>query len=194
MSLGGSAAGAPQANLTSDYGFASFVVGDSSVTVARAVATADTAGGADNQMAVVRVRQNGQDSTAVSFYQVDDLSGTIDGLRPGQAGYAAAAQAAAYRLFTGGTVINGPGYGNYGQNLLMDIDAGDYIAMSLTNSSSGYVYWAFSQANPDGQAHLWSYGLNTWGWEDLVGGGDRDFNDLIVQLDFTSASGNNLLI
>jgi len=27
-----------------------------------------------------------------------------------------------------------------------------------------------------------------------VGGGDRDFNDLIVQLDFTSASGNNLLI
>jgi hypothetical protein len=194
VSLGGSAAGAPQANLTSDYGFASFVVGDSSVTVARAVAIADTAGGADNQMAVVRVRQNGQDSTAVSFYQVDDLSGTIDGLRPGQAGYAAAAQAAAYQLFTGGTVINGPGYGNYGQNLLMDIDAGDHIAMSLTNSSSGYVYWAFSQANPDGQAHLWSYGLNTWGWEDLVGGGDRDFNDLIVQLDFTSASGSNLLI
>lgn len=56
VSLGGSAAGAPQANLTSDYGFARFVVGDSSVTVARAVATADTAGGADNQMAVVRVR------------------------------------------------------------------------------------------------------------------------------------------
>jgi hypothetical protein len=42
--------------------------------------------------------------------------------------------------------------------------------------------------------HLWSYGLNTWGWEDMFGGGDRDFNDLIVQLDFTSSSGHNWLV
>jgi hypothetical protein len=41
--------------------------------------------------------------------------------------------------------------------------------------------------------HLWSYGLNTWGWEDTKGGGDRDFNDLIVGLDFTSASGHGWL-
>lgn len=194
VSLGGNAGNTPQADLTSDYGFVDFSRDGNNVRVARSVAVAETAGGADDQMAVVRVRQNGQDSIAVSFYQVDDLAGTIGGLSPGQAGYAAAAQAAAYELFTGGTVMNGPGYGNYRQNLLMDIDAGDYIAMSLTNSSSGYVYWAFSQANPDAQAHLWSYGLNTWGWEDLLGGGDRDFNDLIVQLDFTSASGGNLLV
>ena len=38
--------------------------------------------------------------------------------------------------------------------------------------------------------HLWNYGLNTWGWEDTYGGGDRDYNDLIVQLDFTSAAGH----
>lgn len=194
VSLGGNAGNPYQADLTSDYGFVDFARDGSNVRVARAVAVAETAGGADDQMAVVRVRQNGQDSIAVSFYQVDDLAGTIGGLSPGQAGYAAAAQAAAYQLFTGGAVMNGPGYGNYGQNLLMDIDAGDYIAMSLTNSSSGFVYWAFSQANPDAQAHPWSYGLNTWGWEDLWGGGDRDYNDLIVQLDFTSASGNNLLV
>jgi hypothetical protein len=36
--------------------------------------------------------------------------------------------------------------------------------------------------------HLWNYGLNTWGWEDTYGGGDHDYNDLIVQIDFTSAS------
>ena len=30
---------------------------------------------------------------------------------------------------------------------------------------------------------------NTWGWEDTYGGG-RDYNDLIVQLDFTSAAGH----
>jgi len=43
-------------------------------------------------------------------------------------------------------------------------------------------------------AHLWSYGLNTFGWEDLYGGGDTDYNDLIIQLDFTSASGSQWLV
>jgi len=55
-----------------------------------------------------------------------------------------------------------------------------------------------SQANEQvegaGVGHLWNYGANTWGWEDLHGGGDRDFNDLIVQLDFTSASGHGWLV
>jgi len=37
------------------------------------------------------------------------------------------------------------------------------------------------------------YGLNTWGWEDTFGGGDQDFNDLVVQLDFTSAHGHGWL-
>ena len=42
--------------------------------------------------------------------------------------------------------------------------------------------------------HLWNYAQNTWGWEDMYGGGDRDYNDLIVQLDFTSASGSRVLV
>ncbi len=70
--------------------------------------------------------------------------------------------------------------------------------MRLTNHSSGQTYWGFAQANENinGQqvGHLWNYGLNTWGFEDLYGGGDRDFNDLVVQLDFTSASGNGWLV
>jgi hypothetical protein len=43
-------------------------------------------------------------------------------------------------------------------------------------------------------AHLWNYGLNTWGFEDTYGGGDHDFNDMIVQVDFTSASGHGWLV
>ena len=42
--------------------------------------------------------------------------------------------------------------------------------------------------------HLWNYGLNTWGWEDTFGGGDHDYNDMVVQLDFTSASGHGFLV
>jgi len=70
--------------------------------------------------------------------------------------------------------------------------------MRLVNNTQDTRFWAFAQANEsaNGQpvAHLWNYGLNTWGWEDTLGGGDRDFNDLVVQLDFTSASGRGWLV
>ena len=168
------------------------------VRVARAVAVAETAGGHDDQIAVVRVRQNGEDSLSLSFYRVDDFNGTVAGLSPGEAGYAAAAQGRAYQTTTGATSIGGPGYGNYTQTGLVDVDAGDLIAMRLTNHTSGNTYWGFAQANESVNGHrvgyLWNYGLNTWGFEDLHGGGDRDFNDFVVQLDFTSASGHGWLV
>ncbi len=63
--------------------------------------------------------------------------------------------------------------------------------------SNDNTLFAFAAANEavNGQpvSHIWSYGLNTWGWEDMLGGGDRDYNDLVVQLDFTSDSGRHLL-
>ncbi|MBI2740970.1 MAG: hypothetical protein HYX38_31100 [Rhodospirillales bacterium] len=198
VSINGAQASALRGTLTSSSGFADFSTGDGALRVARPVAIAETAGGQNDQIAIVRLRQNGEDSLTLSFYRVDDLTGAIDGLHPGDAGYAAAAQARGYQMTTGGTAINGPGYGNYAQTGLSGVDAGDLIAMTLTNNTSGNTYWAFAQANEkvDGQhvGHLWNYGANTWGWEDTKGGGDRDFNDLIVGLDFTSASGHGWLI
>jgi hypothetical protein len=187
-----------QASMTSPFDFADFSSAAGAVRVARPVAVAETAGAAADTVAIVRVRQNGEDSLSITFYGVDDLTGAIGGLHPGDAGYAAAAQARAYQLTTGGTALAGPGYGNYGQSGLMNVDAGEIIAMKLVDHTSGGHYWGFAQANETvrGQAvgHLWNYGLNTWGWEDTFGGGDRDFNDLIVQLDFTSAAGHGWLI
>ena len=198
VSIDGQEGQAAQAGLTSAFGFADFMSSEGVVRVARPIAVAETAGGASDQQAVVRVRQNGEDSLSVSFYKVDDYAGTINGLQPGQAGYAAAADGRAYQLASGGTSLAGPGYGNYAQAMLQNINAGDFIAMKLTNVSSSQTYWAFSQANEqvNGQsvAHIWNYGLNTWGWEDTKGGGDHDFNDLVVQLDFTSASGHGWLV
>jgi hypothetical protein len=156
---------------------------------------AETVGARDDQEAVVRVRQNGEDSVILKLYRVDDLAGTIDGLAPGDAGYAAAAEARAYATASGATSIQGPGFGNYTQTRLVDVDAGDLIAMQLSNGAN--IFWGFAAANETvGGApvdHLWNYGLNTWGWEDLYGGGDRDFNDLVVQLDFSSAFSNGWL-
>jgi hypothetical protein len=194
VDINSDSASAIQGTLTTDFGFADFMSDTGVVRVARAVAVAETVGGLDDQAAIVRIRQGGQDSVAVSFYRVDDYAGTIGGLAPGSAGYATAAQARMYELASGGTSLGGPGYGGYRENTLLDIDSGDLIAMTLTNGSSGSTFWGFQQANPDGQGHLWNYGLNTWGWEDLMGGGDRDYNDLLVQFDFTSTYGSGLLV
>ena len=191
-------ADAIQGSMSTPFGFADFLTDNGAVRVARPVAVAETANASDDQTAIVRVRQNGEDKLSLSFYRVDDLSGTIDGLQPGQAGYAAAAEARAYQLAGGGNALSGPGYGNYTETQLTSVNSGDLIAMTLTNQTAGATYWAFSQANESvgGQSvgHLWNYGLNTWGWEDLKGGGDHDFNDLLVQLDFTSSSGHGWLV
>ena len=198
VSINAAEADAVQGSLSSPFGFADFVTGTSAVRVARPVAVAETVNGLDDQVAVVRVRQNGEDKLSLSLYRVDDLSGTIGGLAPGEAGYAAAAQGRAYQFTGGGNTLSGPGYGNYTQAGLSNVDSGDLIAMQLTNQTSGSTFWAFSQANESvgGQSvnHVWNYGLNTWGWEDTKGGGDHDFNDLVVQLDFTSASGHGWLV
>lgn len=198
IGINGASTTAVQGTLSSAFGFADFLNASGDVRVARPVAVAETALGLDDQMAVVRVRQGGQNNDNLTFYRVDDLLGTIDGLQPGQGGYAGAAQARAYQLASGDTTLSGPGYGNFAQTMLLDVDANDLVAMYLTNNSTGNTYWAFSQANEQagGQSvvHLWNYGLNTWGWEDIQGGGDRDYNDMVVQLDFTSAYNNGLLV
>lgn len=70
--------------------------------------------------------------------------------------------------------------------------------MKLVDATKGRTYWAFSQGNEvvNGQnvGHIWNYGLNTWGCEDTFGGGDHDCNDLVVNLDFTSAYGQGWLL
>ncbi|MFO1160436.1 MAG: hypothetical protein U1E60_16475 [Reyranellaceae bacterium] len=187
-----------QGTLTTDFGFVDFMAGsDGTVRAARPVAVAETVGAHDDQTAIIRLRQDGTDTVSLTFFRVDDLTGKIAGLNPGDTGYAAAAQARAYQAGGGGTAIAGPGYGNFAQTTLKNVDSGDLIAMKLTNTSTGNTFWAFSQANEqaNGQfvGHLWSYGANVWGWEDRFGGGDHDFNDLIVGVDFTSASGHAYL-
>ncbi len=197
VAVGQQLGSAVQAALSNPFGFADFFTDDGTVRVARAVAVAETVGGDADQTAIVRVRQNGTDSLSITFYKVDDFSGKISGLDPGDAGYLQAALTRAYQLEGGGISMGGPGYGNYQQGALLDVDGGDKIAMMLTNNTSGATFWAFSQANESvaGQmvGHLWNYGLNTWGFEDTYGGGDGDYNDLIVQFDFTSAYGHGWL-
>jgi len=83
-------------------------------------------------------------------------------------------------------------------SMLKNIDAGDIVALKLVDTTQGMTYWAFSHANEmvNGQnvGHIWNYGLNTWDWEDTYRGGDHDYNDVVVNLDFTSAFGQAWLV
>ncbi|MBV8188781.1 MAG: S8 family serine peptidase [Alphaproteobacteria bacterium] len=194
ININGVAASGLAPLLTSASGFADFQTADGTVRLARPVAIAETADGGNDEEAIVRARQDGTDSTSVLFYRTDDFAGDIGTLRPGDPGYAAAAASRAYQLASGGIWLGSPGNGNYEQTMLEHVNAGDLIAMELVNNTHGNTYWAFAQANEmvGGQnvGHLWNYGMNTWGWEDTFGGGDRDYNDFTVQFDFTSNAGH----
>ena len=193
VSANGVASSAPQAGLTASFGVADFVGTGGAVHLAQAVAVAETVNALDHQEAIVRLRQGGENALSLMLYRVDDATGKIGALAPGAAGYAAAADGRAYAATGGGTQIAGPGYGLFTQGQVSGVDAGDLVAMKLSNLTTGMTYWGFAAANPDGLQHLWNYGANTWGWEDTLGGGDRDYNDVVVQLDFTSAYGHGWL-
>ncbi|MEB3200087.1 MAG: hypothetical protein VKK62_06135 [Synechococcaceae cyanobacterium] len=198
VNLAAAATSTPQFNLSSDYGFVDFVNGAGGVRSSRPVSVATTPGDADDAEVVVRMRQNGADAIATFFYRVDTLTGLINGLAPGDPGYEAAAQSRRYAFSDGQKTLLGSGYGNYSQGLLIGVDAGDLIALGLNNLTRGQSFWGFAEANEtvDGVAvnHLWNYGMNVYGFEDTLGGGDRDFQDAVVQLDYASGSGSQWLL
>ena len=197
VSINGTDAQPYSLGLTNSFGFDDFQTTAGAVRVARPVAVAEVAPGDSDPTAIVRVRQNGIDHVELVLYRVDDLTGAIGNLHPGDPGYEAAAEVRAYHTAAGAASIAGPGYGKFAKVDLPHIDANDLIALQLKNLTTHQTFWGFTQANEtvhgEKVAHLVNYGLNSFGFEDRFGGGDRDYNDLIVGIDFTSASGSGLL-
>ena len=200
VSAGGAALALYQEALTNEYGFIHFGDATGGITLARPVAVAqlaDIPGAPADQNAILRIRQNGSDEAQLEVYRVDDLNGTImvngNAVTPGQSGYLSAAAGRDYQLQGGGTVIDGPGWGHFKQIEIMGVNQGDYVALKYTNVTTNDVYWAFSQGNAGGVTAIYSYGLNTWGYDDRPVYGDHDYQDIVVQIDFTSTSGHQLI-
>ncbi len=161
------------------------------LTYARPLALAETYGGQDGTDAIVRLRQTSADADSLTLYKVDDLLGDIDGIAPGQAGYAQAAANRAYLTTMGETAIAVPAQNEFAQSIISGVDNGDLIGFELTDATTGQQAWGLAPENMSGKNALWSYGADTWGFND--GSDDGSYAATVFQLDFTSESGQALL-
>ncbi len=129
----------------------------------------------------------------IGLYRVDDAStGAIGSLRPGSPGYAQAAVRSRVSGFglsvanqSVGSSVNSLAAGAYVPFMIVNGTFDSFLSQNPDNADGDIrAYFAYTSANPDGQVHAMVLGNNTFGFEDLFGGGDFDYNDLIVQVNF----------
>jgi hypothetical protein len=138
----------------------------------------------------------------IGFYAVKDvLTGLIDlgngvTLKPGDADYAKAAVTSAiansFQLAKNDRQSNLDVLGGqiYAPIVIAQGSLADFISKNPTNGGEGnavHAYFNYLGANPDKFEHFRLTGPNTFAVEDQYGGGDRDFNDLIVNLNVRTA-------
>jgi len=131
----------------------------------------------------------------VGFYRVANETGGIDtnsdgiaDVNPGAANYAQAAMNARVAgidlavanqgnatftgQFTGGSI--------FAPFIITNGGTPSQVANGILAPSSN-VFFPYLAANTGGVDHVRLLGTNTWGFEDITGGGDADYNDIIVQ-------------
>lgn len=114
------------------------------------------------------------------FYVVDDpLTGEVNGILPGEENYAQTALQQSLNLdagLPGGSVVV--------PFLVANGTVEDFLRDNPDNSpiTNILAYFPYLEANPDGIDHVRLLGDNLFGFEDLYGGGDRDYNDWVVQV------------
>ncbi len=138
----------------------------------------------------------------IGFYAVTDaLTGAIDigggvTLKPGDINYAKAAvtSAIANSLQLGKNDRQAnfgvAGGAVYAPIVIAQGSLADFINNNSSNGGDGtkiHAYFNYLGANPDNFDHFRLTGPNTFAVEDQFGGGDRDFNDLIVNLNVKTA-------
>lgn len=149
--------------------------------------------GASTVNVTIDVFREANFSNTVGFYAVEDVAGTVldvltgNLLQPGDAGYTKAALA------------NRVGISLTGQNgrttsYSAQITTGKILSTFLivegtvealldgNPSSDPSIYFNHIASNRDGIDHIRLLGANLFGYEDMPGGGDQDFDDAIVRI------------
>ena len=121
------------------------------------------------------------------FYRIVDKDGAvlaangIDIVRPGESGYTDAA----IRDDNVISAISDLSAKNRG-SLTRDFEINESSYLAPYSTVRGQTLFAYADANPDAISHFRTLGTNTFGFEDIIGGGDRDYDDHVFAFDFTS--------
>jgi uncharacterized repeat protein (TIGR01451 family) len=131
----------------------------------------------------------------LAVFEVDDALGSIGSLQPGDAGYEAAAFERAQTVFP---PFVGPGNDdvqlqvNGGDRFVFMLIPGgtlDLVKQNPTNDphNGAYAFFSLDRLNPDRIPHTVSYAHKTdgsveFGFEDLLDGGDNDFDDIVYRV------------
>ncbi len=126
--------------------------------------------------------------SSVGFYRVlngngdviDPVTGTV--IKPGQEGYADAALNRANRVTD--SSLSRADEQSSAETIVFENTSQGLVALFGSVATTGQTFFSFSAANVDGYNHFKFLGSNKVGFEDLLGGGDKDHNDLIVNLTF----------
>jgi len=127
-------------------------------------------------------------NSVAGFYRTLDASGTVLGadsitrFRPGDSGYIAAA------LRTDNLI------GQLGNLSVADNQTANFSFSGVTGGTflapfaqvNGNTFFAFGGANTDRLSHFRSLGNNLFGLEDIVGGGDKDYDDMVIGFNFSN--------
>jgi uncharacterized protein YkwD len=127
--------------------------------------------------AKLTVKSDAYYKNEVGFYTVDDaITGRIGTLNPGDSGYAEEAirRSVIKVNSTSGSVVE----------MAKQLTGSVFLAPYLVANGS-QTYFAYLGANSDRVDHIRLLGDNTFGFEDLAGGGDRDFNDVVLGVKFS---------
>jgi Calx-beta domain/Domain of unknown function (DUF4114) len=124
----------------------------------------------------------------IGFYAVEDAQGTLaNGLKVGDAGYAEAAIKSA--ILRGSKTETQSDLTVTGGKILAPVVIAngtfeDYLNRNPQNQANSniHAYFNYLGANTDKVDHFRLLGDNKFGVEDMYGGGDRDYNDIVYQL------------
>ncbi|AFW96022.1 hypothetical protein ANA_C13352 [Anabaena sp. 90] len=133
----------------------------------------------------------------VGFYKVADENGGIDvdgngtvDFRPGDSGYAQAAIKS--RVAGIDLTVNNQGTASFTDKTLTGgsifapfILTNGRTVDQVLNGQVDQAYFAYLGANSDKVDHIRLLGNNVFGFEDLAGGGDNDYNDIIVKVNLS---------
>jgi hypothetical protein len=146
------------------------------------VIDARTGGTAQRSVELVVSRDSAFDST-LGFYKIEDEQGTIRdpltgyALQPGDSGYADLALSQRIASLD----ISPTFQSTHTQQIQLDWGLYASVLQVQPNTVAAQTFFTFGAANADRLSHTQQINGQGLGFEDLYGGGDRDYNDIVFQ-------------